>query len=609
MGIPRLTPWLTNTFPDAFSGQSVVEADHVYIDTNSVLHDVLNGIDACPDESRFLAAFHRRLDIIFDQLVARRSVFLAVDGPAAAAKIGEQRRRRRSRQKLGASGVVCNMLTPGVPLMTRVADSIEAYFAAQFEAGADGSAPRWPKDGFRTSVSGTDEAGEGEEKILEAILRNGVADNAADDAKASSHAIWGSDSDLFLLPLGPRDSPQHVFVVSRGGGMNPLRVCSIESLCRGIKAQKDELGSAAEVTPTLAALGQALAGCEAAPRPARAPNDELIVRHDFILMCLLRGNDYLPPLLSGQAPENLWQSYLRWRRRNWPESSGGIVSVADGDGPLTLRRAPLGDLATSLGASCPSAADSPEAADGVTSYLQGLLWCLETYTSSTVPDCHYRFPKALDAYACAELLAEHAPKLADSVFISTRRPERKAMRPVTCSLAALPVSDARALVLPSAPQLECLFEPGALLGEVARMESCTECGRLATAAERAKGNKKAKHWKALEVHQSGHSDIDAVCLEALDAEVIRLLDGVAPAIADVAKKAEMADDPAPVTAPAVVECRKRAAPDDLVEEAGVRASSDLGGCEVPADSGQGGKLSKKAKQRARKKAKLELDKT
>ncbi|CAE7441058.1 unnamed protein product, partial [Symbiodinium pilosum] len=66
---------------------------------------------------------------------------------------------------------------------------------------------------------------------------------------------------------------------------------------------------------------------------------------------------------------------------------------------------------------------------------------------------------------------------------------------------------------------------------VAKLESCKECRQLTAAvvAGPVAGKKAAKHRKALEVHKRQHQDVDAVSLEALDAEVRRLCAGAATA--------------------------------------------------------------------------------
>eukprot|EP00414_Alexandrium_minutum_P012075 CAMPEP_0113827882 /NCGR_PEP_ID=MMETSP0328-20130328/4993_1 /TAXON_ID=39455 /ORGANISM="Alexandrium minutum" /LENGTH=88 /DNA_ID=CAMNT_0000795879 /DNA_START=9 /DNA_END=271 /DNA_ORIENTATION=+ /assembly_acc=CAM_ASM_000350 len=87
MGIPRFYRWLGETFPDAFSTQDSLEAEHVYIDMNTILHEVLRSMGPSPSEARFLAAFLGRLDALLARATPRRSLFLALDGPAPTAKL------------------------------------------------------------------------------------------------------------------------------------------------------------------------------------------------------------------------------------------------------------------------------------------------------------------------------------------------------------------------------------------------------------------------------------------------------------------------------------------------------------------------------------------
>eukprot|EP00747_Dinoflagellata_sp_TGD_P171954 gnl/TRDRNA2_/TRDRNA2_207248_c0_seq1.p1 gnl/TRDRNA2_/TRDRNA2_207248_c0~~gnl/TRDRNA2_/TRDRNA2_207248_c0_seq1.p1 ORF type:complete len:251 (-),score=27.84 gnl/TRDRNA2_/TRDRNA2_207248_c0_seq1:16-768(-) len=168
--------------------------------------------------------------------------------------------------------------------------------------------------------------------------------------------------------------------------------------------------------------------------------------------------------------------------------------------------------------------DGTVSVKGVATYLYGLLWCLETYTSGTCPDFHYRFPLSLASCASAPLIAEHAPHLDPACFEAARGASQP-LGPLACAVAVLPVAEVRSLVLPSAPCLAPLLDGTCgLLAEVARLESCRECGRLAAIADGCPpGSKKAvKHRKALEVHLRGHKDIDTVPMDALDAEVRRL---------------------------------------------------------------------------------------
>ncbi|OLP94150.1 hypothetical protein AK812_SmicGene23890 [Symbiodinium microadriaticum] len=89
--------------------------------------------------------------------------------------------------------------------------------------------------------------------------------------------------------------------------------------------------------------------------------------------------------------------------------------------------------------------------------------------------------------------------------------------------------------------------------EVAKLESCKECRRLTAAlvGGPVTGKRAAKQRKALEVHKRQHQDVDAVSLEALDAEVRRLC------AADAASPSETT--PA-VTEPKVADAASELAP-------------------------------------------------
>ena len=40
MGIPKYRQWMEERFPAAFQRQPTMQADHVYVDANSLMHEV-----------------------------------------------------------------------------------------------------------------------------------------------------------------------------------------------------------------------------------------------------------------------------------------------------------------------------------------------------------------------------------------------------------------------------------------------------------------------------------------------------------------------------------------------------------------------------------------
>eukprot|EP01052_Picozoa_sp_SAG31_P033062 SAG31_NODE_3690_length_3986_cov_1.671984_6_plen_407_part_00 len=221
MGIPKYRQWLQERFPQAFTKRPTLCADHVYVDCNSIMHEVGRQVSS---EREFMERLCSRLDQLFGLIRPSLSVCLAVDGPACWAKAAEQRKRRASNHKKasassGAGGdggqrssrrapsFSRNVLTPGCPFMEVLTSGLENWCAERMRPG-------WCLAGCRTAVvSGARAVGEGEHKMLSQMLVNGsraisaAAAAGPSDAEPSapadpcSHVFVSGDADLFLLSL------------------------------------------------------------------------------------------------------------------------------------------------------------------------------------------------------------------------------------------------------------------------------------------------------------------------------------------------------------------------------------------------------------------------
>ncbi|CAE7628834.1 TRPT1 [Symbiodinium sp. CCMP2592] len=210
------------------------------------------------------------------------------------------------------TGITVNMLTPGVPIMDHLTSALREHLK---QLQADGQLPQ----DLRIAVSGPEEAGEGEHKISCQMLRNESAAQAPGGDEC--HIIVGTDSDLLLVPVGLHRGPKRVAVTRREDGLtqrkSALRVFSGDRLVQ--------------------AMGRQLHSFATQPQPAApTPKDLQQLRLDFLLVMLFRGNDYLPALVSGHDPADLWTQYLRWRQsaigaagivqmENVGEEQGGVV--------------------------------------------------------------------------------------------------------------------------------------------------------------------------------------------------------------------------------------------------------------------------------------------
>jgi len=500
MGIPKYHKWLTERYPGAFGEAGSERADHVYVDVNALLHDVMRHASS---EDDFFSNLFRKLDGLFRTVSPSRSLFLAVDGPASCAKCLTQRQRRREHAQkdarsagqgdrrnprkgagkagkaAGASRLSNNMLTPGVPFMTKLTAALEYYVASRMPAGRPLATCEW------ATVSGAHAIGEGEHKIVSQMLRNAGACRAGE-----SHVIFSGDADIFLLSL-VQNACRRVRVVSerpqeKGGGKRRpgtmLQVWNAEVLAGRICR---ELSRGPKVDP----------GC----------SDAAAVRRDFALVSLLAGNDYLPELKCGCSPQEIWDHYLSLRRTDFPSSPLLETSpVAEGLPPSHLEG---GWALAVLEAGAAFAAEPYEhfafhqpllaelmrratgggrpgggglggrAAEGVQKYLEGLLWIMEMYHHGYCGDFYFVLERSLHTHASAANIVRLLVDLeaAGAEPLVPPRSEQPPMRPLSCALCILPVQHAEQFLCPGMPQLRPMFATGhPLLGAVNSIETSKE---------------------------------------------------------------------------------------------------------------------------------------
>ena len=87
------------------------------------------------------------------------------------------------------------------------------------------------------------------------------------------------------------------------------------------------------------------------------------IRRDFVFIALLRGNDYLPPLICEYDASKLWERYLHWRHTECPEecivkrvdTTTGIVGINRQEDVerLALQQEQLASFMTSISGSGP----------------------------------------------------------------------------------------------------------------------------------------------------------------------------------------------------------------------------------------------------------------
>lgn len=180
----------------------------------------------------------KKIQAYINEIRPSNTVYIAFDGVAPFAKMKQQRNRRFMASFMELNGLVPKQvfstlqITPGTDFMIFLSKYVDTYFQS--------------KQSLRIIVSGADEKGEGEQKIIKHIRENGKRENKT--------IIYGLDADLIMLSINVHEKTQMYLYREVE---EELHILCIESLCLHIR---EEIGS----------------------------------EYDYVFLCFLLGNDFLP---------------------------------------------------------------------------------------------------------------------------------------------------------------------------------------------------------------------------------------------------------------------------------------------------------------------------
>lgn len=279
MGVPRLFPWIRNTFGRYVSllpigSRQADTVQHLYIDFNPLIHNsaqVVYGYGREPsmetmryaklsDEEKRLAIFQgviSRLKEVLGLITPTELLYIAIDGPAPLAKQAQQRQRRfESRindindDKI-SEGFNSTWISPGTEFMFE----LTKFLHLEIRKIADEM-----REMKNVSIlfSSCRVPGEGEHKIMDFIRRKATPDTKA--------CFCGPDGDLIMLTLATH--------------MNNMRLLREDQEAPGNYYYID-MGRVYNELPRVLQV----------KNPQRSIKD---VANDFILLGFFVGNDFLP---------------------------------------------------------------------------------------------------------------------------------------------------------------------------------------------------------------------------------------------------------------------------------------------------------------------------
>lgn len=246
---------------------------------NQIIHKAARKSDT---RASLASAIFHLLDQILKSCVPRKSIFLAYDGPGPLAKLNTQRKRRGKTKPIRAantlpiagnppraSKTIVDPLefTPGVEMVQFLLELSEYWAYTRLQNDRK----------YRNvdiCISGCDVAGEGELKLMDYFRSEHVA-------SSDSVVVVGGDADIVLQGLATtriRNFFVYLHQVPSPRKKSTNYVISVWELCRTFEQM--------------------------------FPGESSGVRIDFVLLCILNGNDYIPKV-RGSCLNRLWSRYRR----------------------------------------------------------------------------------------------------------------------------------------------------------------------------------------------------------------------------------------------------------------------------------------------------------
>lgn len=212
MGIPKMFRFLTDRYPLIMQRLDEDHVfDHFYLDMNGIIHNCTHPNDdeiAIENIDEMFDRIFHYTERLFRIVAPTTLMFLAVDGVAPRAKMNQQRSRRfrsakdaeRALSEAIARGdglpdgtpFDSNCITPGTQFMHDLSQRFRSWIHQKMSTD-----PAW-QQGCTVVFSGSEVPGEGEHKIMDHIRSWQKSENYSPEIR---HCMYGLDADLMMLGL------------------------------------------------------------------------------------------------------------------------------------------------------------------------------------------------------------------------------------------------------------------------------------------------------------------------------------------------------------------------------------------------------------------------
>eukprot|EP00210_Caulerpa_lentillifera_P009231 g8800.t1 len=310
MGVSRFFRWLSERWPCIFTTMTMETApptDNFFLNLNPVLQEAALHSGGHGDIPAILRHIESTIEKLVITIRPKQLIFITMDGVTPIAKLNQHRSKKfkiGENMKLAAAAATrrgevlksfdLNSITPGTAFMVDLTSHLKSLIRAKIKDD-----PCWPS---KVIFSGCDVTGEADQKILD-YLRS--MKNSGHWRPNQRHCFYGLDAHTIMVSLVIHEPHCFLFKESSSrpkGSKGPAAREMLET-----HKQEDFISCSISLLRDYLEMELKIA----LPRSYKLDIERAI--DDFVLFCVLSGNDFLPSLecLDGMdlLLENLIESY------------------------------------------------------------------------------------------------------------------------------------------------------------------------------------------------------------------------------------------------------------------------------------------------------------
>lgn len=345
--------------------------DNFYLDMNGIIHQCTHPDDeeiAILDIDEMFKRIFNYTERLYRIVAPRKVMFLAVDGVAPRAKMNQQRSRRfrsaKEAERIMSEAIArgdeipdgarfdSNCITPGTQFMHALSRRFREWIHEKMS-----SDPAW-QQGCTVVFSGSEVPGEGEHKIMDYIRKWKKSGESSDEVR---HCMYGLDADLMMLGLvshsphftlirekiryskNGRRVPEMTGTASDAEEFELLEIAMLRDMLflevkrgdsddpvmpggRPLSRKSSRLERLAELA--VASSDGSRSSSQGSGEKPRSGDFKYQMRRivdDFVFMCMLVGNDFIPNLPHLDIAEGAINLMFRIYRRMLPKWGGYLT--------------------------------------------------------------------------------------------------------------------------------------------------------------------------------------------------------------------------------------------------------------------------------------------